>query len=48
VIHSDYGSNFVGSDKTLKEFMAKLKEKNFSDPIINFCDSQGIKWDYIP
>ncbi|KAB0798114.1 hypothetical protein PPYR_09107 [Photinus pyralis] len=45
-IYSDNGSNFVGANNKLKDFLAFIKSNNAD--ISNSCVDEGIEWHFIP
>jgi len=47
-IHSDYGTNFIGACRVLKELYAFLLSKETEETICNFCSTQNNNWHFIP
>ncbi len=47
-IWSDHGTNFVGANRELKEFVEFLGEEKNAKRISQFCSSQKINWKFIP
>ena len=47
-IWSDHGTNFVGTNRVLKEFYAFLLSKKTETAVCDFCTFQGIQWHFIP
>ena len=45
---SDYGTNFVGAARTLKELVNFLEQQKMQEAVFNFCSTQGIEWQFIP
>ncbi len=48
IIMSDHGTNFVGANRELKEFVEFVNEKKSIKAISEFCSTQGIDWKFIP
>ena len=48
LIWSDHGTNFVGADRELKEFLEFLQHQKTQGTISEFCSTQGIQWKFIP
>ena len=48
LILSDHGTNFVGADRELKEFVDFLKHQKTQGVISEFCSTQHIQWRFIP
>ena len=48
LIWSDHGTNFVGADRELKEFLEFLQHQRTQGTISEFCSTQGIQWKFIP
>ena len=48
LILSDHGTNFVGADRELKEFVEFLKHQKTQGVISDFCSTQHIQWKFIP
>ncbi len=48
VIWSDHGTNFVGANNQLKEFIKFIKDKDTKGKITDFCASRNIEWRFIP
>lgn len=47
-IHSDNGTNFVGSKAKLEELYEFLTKNSNQKTIIDYATSEGIKWHFIP
>ena len=47
-IWSDYGTNFVGAARELKELDHFLNNSKTRDAITNYCSFQGIHWKFTP
>ena len=48
LIWSEHGTNFVGADQELKEFVEFLGHQNTQGIISEFCSTQTIEWRFIP
>ena len=48
LIWSDHGTNFVGADRELKEFVDFLEHQKTQGNISKFCSTQSIEWRFIP
>ena len=48
LIWSDNGTNFVGTNRELREMHQFLLRGDVQHTIINFCSSIGIEWKFIP
>ena len=47
-IFSDCGTNFVGADREMKEFITLMKSDVHNTAITNFLSLEGIQWHFIP
>ena len=47
-IWSDHGTNFVGANRELREFVSFLQQMRTQKTISEFCASQNIHWSFIP
>ena len=47
-IWSDHGTNFVGANGEIKEFVKFLNEQKNIKRVSEFCSSQEINWNFIP
>lgn len=45
---SDNGTNFVGARNRLQELFSLLKQKGHHEKINNWCNDQGIRWNFNP
>ena len=48
LIWSDHGTNFVGANRELKEFIAFFQHQKTQGTISDFCAVQNITWRFIP
>ena len=48
VLMSENGTNFVGSNRELKEFAKFLVSQKTKGEVSDFCSSQNIEWKFIP
>ena len=48
LIWSDNGTNFVGANRELKEFVELLGHQKIQGVISEFCSAQNIEWRFIP
>ena len=48
LIWSDHGTNFVGANRELKEFVEFLGHQRTQGIIAKFCSTQKIEWRFIP
>ena len=48
LIWSDHGTNFVGADREIREFVEFLENQKAQGVISTFCSSQNIEWKFIP
>ena len=47
-IWSDHGSNFIGANLELREFVSFVHQMKSQKEISEFCTSQNIQWSFIP
>jgi len=48
LIVSDHGTNFVGTNRELREMYDFLNEQKARSEISDFCSTQNIQWKFIP
>ena len=48
LILSDHGTNFIGANRELKEFVDFLKHQRTQGAISEFCSTQHMQWKFIP
>ena len=48
LIWSDHGTNFVGANRELKEFVEFLEHQKTQGVISEFCSTHNIQWRFIP
>ena len=48
LLWSDHGSNFIGANRELKEFVDFLETQKVQKSISEFCSARKIEWKFIP
>ena len=48
IVWSNYGTNFTGAARELKELTEFLQERKDNKVIDDFCSSQAVEWRFIP
>ena len=48
LLWSDHGTNFVGANRTLREFNLFLEKQTTQGIISEFCSARNIEWKFIP